>query len=143
MDQHLIAALKAHFNSDFICLTPVHGGDINHAFTFQLNGQSIFLKANYTDHAFQLFQTEFNALKYFEEKAEVLVPKVNNPVLFEGGSFLPMEYIDSIDNSESSWISLATSLAKLHQIRSDKFGWQEDNFIGTLPQINSHHSKWS
>ena len=40
------------------------------------------------------------------------------------------------------WESFGKSLAKLHRVNSSKYGFAEDNYIGSLEQSNKEHNKW-
>ena len=37
---------------------------------------------------------------------------------------------------------LGAALARLHLVTGDDYGWGEDNFIGTTPQLNTPHLSW-
>ena len=61
----------------------------------------------------------------------------------EGQSYLLMEYVTFRPATDDDWIKLGRNLARLHKTDSGSFGLDHDNFIGTLPQINTPMTKWT
>src|SRR5205085_5184456 len=60
----------------------------------------------------------------------------------EGLSFLVLRHIDSKLTVKDFWERFGTSLAKLHRQSSERFGFSEDNYIGSLVQSNKEHNRW-
>jgi fructosamine-3-kinase len=53
-----------------------------------------------------------------------------------------MEYIPSRSARPEDLARLGEQLAALHQCTADTFGWEHDNFIGSLPQPNRSRPDW-
>lgn len=81
----------------------------------------------------EMAQSEFFSLQYFFEKG-VLVPKPYGYWEVDGKYFLAMEFIPSGASSKEK--TFVESLTKLYSIQSKNWGWEENNFIGSLPQPN-------
>ena len=54
-----------------------------------------------------------------------------------GADFLLLEDAGSINAAEPDWEAAGRALAQVHNHVSDQFGWQQDNYLGLLPQINN------
>jgi fructosamine-3-kinase len=53
-----------------------------------------------------------------------------------------MEYVPSKRPDSKELETFGAQLARMHQISSDYFGWENPNFIGNLPQSNQKHDNW-
>ena len=86
-----------------------------------------------------MLKTEFNALRHLFELHPSFAPKPYHYFEFQGAPCLIMEYIAShaerMQNDHQT--DLAEVLGMLHSHKADNFGWEEDNFIGALPQYNT------
>jgi fructosamine-3-kinase len=60
----------------------------------------------------------------------------------EKSQYLAMEYISEGNNSSKGQKLLGQHLATQHKCSNKSFGWEEDNYIGSLPQPNSFKSDW-
>jgi len=62
--------------------------------------------------------------------------------------YLVLEYITPLalgreSGSEIFWHTFGAQLARMHKHSSKTFGLDHNNYIGSLPQSNNHHSAWS
>src|SRR5687767_10328953 len=124
----------------------VSGGCISETARLELiNGDRAFVKWAHTrEHEPGLFRAEATSLRAIAETDTLRGPCVIDVVESDTDySFLLLEWLDPGTPTAESWTSLGTDLARLHQNRSDHFGWSENNFIGSLPQFNNSHDKWS
>lgn len=55
---------------------------------------------------------------------------------------LDLEYIDAKPATKKSWHLLGEKLAQLHRITEAQYGFINDNYIGTVPQINTRQDSW-
>ncbi len=129
---------------------PVSGGDINRAYCYLLtDGSSIFVKTNKgKDSGF--FQSEAKGLKAISSTKAIAVPQIlaagDDPS--EGG-FLIMEFIESGNETENFWEDFGQRLAHMHQadirsfVKDGKYGFSENNFIGSRTQDNTPHDSWA
>lgn len=49
--------------------------------------------------------------------------------------------LETVEGDED-WTSLGRSLARVHRSSADRFGWNHDNVIGSLPQSNTWTEDW-
>jgi len=56
-------------------------------------------------------------------------------------AFLVLEHLELRGNGD--YAALGRSLAKVHSIRGESFGWRRNNYIGRTPQLNQCSPSWS
>lgn len=123
----------------------VSGGDINRCFKLTLSsGRVFFLKENQSSLV-HMFAAESAGLLELADAAKgiegIFVPKPFAWGLDGGRSFLLMEYINQGRLTSST--SFGASLAELHRsARNDSCGFEQDNWIGSTPQLNSPTVSW-
>lgn len=120
----------------------VDGGSINHAYLISTNKGQLFLKYNPSaPHDF--FEKEALGLHALKSSGTSLripdVIAVGNPATGTP-CFLLMEYIEEGRSGNS--YTFGAELAKLHQTRGEYFGFDTDNYIGSLPQQNEKYRDW-
>lgn len=68
-----------------------------------------------------------------------------------GAAGAPVPEILSVDESRlvmsevrgtADWSGLGLTFARVHRATSDRFGWHQDNVIGSLPQVNTWTDTW-
>lgn len=141
MDQNIINHLSLILNSKVRSVQPVTGGDISSAYKIKTLGNIYFLKLNRA-LALQMFLKEVAALKMIAKTHTIGTPDVIDVGSFENNSYLLMDFIESKPPSNRDMTLLGEQLAQLHLKTSNTFGFDFDNFIGTLPQSNKHHNEW-
>ena len=122
---------------------PITGGDISTAYLLKTSENQYFLKVNSSDHAHIIFFAEMTGLQAIAKTNTIKTPKVFNYGTYHDFSFLLMEYIESKSPSSNDFELLGNQLALLHKITKNEFGFDEDNFIGSLPQSNTKHMSWT
>lgn len=120
-------------------LIPLSGGSINDAYKVESSKGVYFLKYNLRPKLFQPeivgLQTLSQALK---ECSYLIVPEI----IFHNEHLLILEIIDNKEFTAKGWSNLAYGLRFLHGHNSDKFGFKEDNLIGSTCQVNTQHESW-
>lgn len=147
----------------------VHGGDINDAYRLSLStGEKVFVKTNSIGN-WDFFRTESHSLLALRETGTIGVPKVLGTGINEqtGFSFLLLEWMERVPPVKNYWETFGHELAALHRaeyelhpakcplraprnthptgasvLRPAKYGFVEDNFIGSNPQKNSPMETW-
>lgn len=132
----------------------VFGGDINDSRRLILtDGTVLFMKSNVLSGE-AMFRAEFAGLTALRSIGALPVPE---PLCCgrdkdRGISFLLMEYVSSSPRRKYYWEELGRGLALLHRaytsflhegIPGPLYGFPEDNFIGSSPQINDWKDSWS
>lgn len=142
MKQNLIDHLSNTLNISIKSIQPVTGGDISRAYKIESSHNIYFLKANDKASALKMFQQEAIALQTISKTKTIKSPQVIQVASFENQSYILMEYVESKTPSNQDMALFGEQLAHLHLTHSDAFGFDTDNFIGSLPQSNKKHSVW-
>lgn len=122
----------------------VSGGDISQAYLLETESERFFCKVNHEEHADALFSVEKKALEALARTKTIAVPNVILCKDLDKGGFLVMEYIEPKRASPKEMEKFGHQLAQLHQKSAgDDFGWEVDNYIGSLPQSNKKNTDWS
>lgn len=126
----------------------ISGGCINSAMTVYSNsGDTFFLKYN-TSASPKMFQAEAKGLMELAKAKAISIPRV---IAYSEDSskdtpFILMEYIQSIQKAKDFDELFGRQFAELHKYSSDeydgKFGFIENNFIGSTDQINDWTDSW-
>jgi protein-ribulosamine 3-kinase len=120
-------------NKNVRSLFPLSGGSIASAYRAELDDmQSLFVKVS--PQRSDMFMKEANGLRELKKADAIRVPEiiaVNNDILIL--EFLP---VSSPTNRKSFFEQFGRQFAQLHRCTSKQFGFYENNFIGSTPQIN-------
>ena len=139
-------ALKTHLLEHGIRIQnirTVSGGDISDAYLILSSEGRFFLKVNSGKDAPHMFATEQMGLELLAQADALATPKVILSGKVGTQAFILMQYIESKRATPQDMEQFGLGLAQLHQYQEDTFGWDQNNFIGSLPQSNQKHSNWS
>ena len=116
--------------------TPVSGGSINDCYKVSTESDTLFVKMRKQGMPEDIFSKEATGLDALRSAATSLViPEV----IYKDEDILVLEYLERHPHSPAPGEECGTGLAELHKLSSVEWGWKEDNYIGTLPQVNSLH----
>lgn len=127
---------------------PVGGGCINQGTALRTTRGDYFLKWNrHADHRF--FRVEAEGLEALAASGAARVPEViarSGPD--EDVAWLLLEWIEEGRPGRESWMRLGRELAALHRdtgpgMPEARFGWHDENLIGSLPQPNGWTDDWA
>ena len=121
----------------------VSGGDISAAYLLKTNQNKFFLKVNSNSWALDMFKAEAEGLRAISNTKTISTPKAIVSDKFANESFVLMEYVDSKSGDSNNMELFGMQLAQLHQMTSDTFGFDHNNFIGSLDQSNYKHKFWN
>jgi fructosamine-3-kinase len=123
---------------------PVFGGDINSAFQIEdTGGKKYFLKLNDAVRSPGMFEKEANGLSELKKGSSLYVPEVIRHGISGNYQYLLMEWIEKGPQSVNFWKSFGSGLADMHKVPQPFFGFTENNYIGSLVQVNSPAERWS
>ena len=138
MDDKCAAEIERLLGEGVSTLTPVAGGDINLSYSAQLrDGRRLFVKT----HAFPapaMYICEVDGLVLLQEARALRIPKV----LAVSERLLALEWIETSQPTRSFDETFGRGLATLHCMSLPTFGLAQDNFLGSLPQINTPLPAW-
>ncbi len=135
-------------STDVLSARPVGGGCINQGTALRTTRGDFFLKWNRrADHRF--FGVEAEGLAALGVSHAVRVPSV---IAASGPgdevAWLLLEWIEEGRAGRAGWMRLGRELASLHRDTGPggpgaRFGWHDDNLIGSLPQPNGWSGDWA
>jgi fructosamine-3-kinase len=152
MIDRLTHAVSAALGTAVVSSSRAAGGDINEAFEARLaDGRRVFVKTN--AHADpRMFACEAHGLDWLREADAIRIPAVlahspaaasfQNGTVQNGTQFLILERIASAPRASDFDEQLGRQLAVLHRFGAATFGFEEANFIGSLPQDNTPCKTW-
>jgi protein-ribulosamine 3-kinase len=125
-------------------LTSVGGGSINNTYRLTINSnKKFFLKLNSSIKFPGLFEKEKNGLEFLGRQNCILTPAIILYEKIDNYQLLLLEWIEPGLRNENFWKKFGGQLAQLHSISNEHFGFAEDNYMGSLPQINSLTANWT
>ncbi len=117
------------------------GGCINTAMALKgTDGRTFFTKINNRSDSLSMFTAEAEALTAIARTKVIRVPQYITHGESDGTAFLVLEYLPM--GGRGSFARLGRSLAALHAVTGEHFGWHRDNFIGATPQKNAFVQDW-
>ncbi len=134
--------LELSLNTGIININPVGGGCINKAYRIFCKDKQVFVKINAAHKFPLLFHKEKNGLLLLSRSGAVNVPGVIAVDEVESNQVLILEWIDKGTPDALFWASFGEQLAALHDNSMPFFGLDEDNFMGSVPQINTPKPCW-
>lgn len=121
----------------------VEGGSVNQAYVLTDNSCSYFVKINKVS-CLEMFVTEALGLKQIFESKTIRVPQ---PVCWGtagDAAYIVLEWLDLGNGDRHAWEAMGRNLAAMHQVITNKgFGWERNNTIGFIPQLNDWTENWT
>lgn len=144
MIERLAERLSDHLERfvDIERFTPIGGGSINDAYRLDSSHGPFFVKVNSWDRFPGVFEAEANGLQRLKASGALRVPAVIAYGEDHDDSYLLLEWVSQGERSFRFWDSLGRGVAALHRTRSDRFGLERNNYIGTLKQENGWKDTW-
>ena len=136
-------ALKEKLNKSSLIFQPVNGGSINQAYRVTTDDRKYFCKINSAIAFPQLFIKESNGLEEIRKTKTIKVPAFIDCFEMEDQQVLLMEWIKEGERSGKFWKNFGISLAALHSISNDQYGFKENNYMGSIQQCNNWNSNWN
>lgn len=141
--QHIKQFIGQKLQENVFNATPVHGGSINAVYCLQTNSTKYLLKLNNRYRFPDMFKREAEGLSTISKTGTISTPKLILRGDSNEESFLLLEWIDTRRPTRMASTLLGEQLAQMHRSTAEGFGFQTDNYIGSLPQSNIRHNKWS
>lgn len=153
MDASLLKSITEKINSSCLLSLPlliakgVQGGDICNSYHLQdTSKQHHFFVKTHQRQFEALFKNEYNSLLAIQNTQTIRSPKAIAFGTHADSSFLVLEHV--LFSKKTNDALLGQQLARLHKSKKGhiidfKFGFYENNFIGTTPQLNTPSNDWS
>lgn len=125
---------------EIIEMTPIGGGDINHALKLRTTDGDFFMKYNDTSQFPMMLNLEAQGLKTISTKGGFLTPEVIAKGEAGTEQFLILAWVESTNHHD--WELFGSQLARMHQSTQESFGFEIDNYIGSIQQFNDAFDRW-
>ena len=133
------ASTNTHFDVEKI--SSISGGCINQAYCIKDSKHSFFVKLN-KPNSLHMFEAEATGLQEIKNSHSLRVPTPICSGRNDTNSWLVLEYIEMDHITKNGSAALGIGLAEMHRISFEKFGWMQNNTIGSTPQINNFSFDW-
>ncbi len=131
LKQEILNAIESVVGEKIVADLSVGGGCIADSRKIKTgSGKEFFLKTGYESN--RLFHCEANGLKELAKTQAIRIPQV----VLVADDFLLLEYIPQGTRDTLFFKKFGQNLARMHRFQSEYFGFSEDNYIGTSPQLN-------
>lgn len=129
---------------------PASGSDLNRVSRLTVSGTGrtieLFLKQNSSD-LLCMFEAEAAGLTAIKDTCAIGVPEALAVGIDGSNSFLLLPWLDTATPVSGFWEEFGQRLAAMHRadtggLLSGNFGFSEDNFIGSTPQVNDPKDTW-
>jgi fructosamine-3-kinase len=122
---------------------PVGGGSVNQAYALTSGSQSYFVKINQATRI-AMFEAEALGLKQIASTRTIRVPKPICWGTVDGSAYIVLEWLNLGYGTHRAWEEMGRNLAAMHRVSSDRgFGWDQQNTIGFMPQVNPWTTDWT
>lgn len=121
----------------------VGGGSINETYRLVWKDKQFFCKINSATRFPDLFRKEKKGLDLIARQGNIKTPGIMDE--FETGNYqvLLLKWVESGERTDDFWKKFGEQLAALHSNRADSFGLDEDNYMGSVQQVNTIQKDWS
>ncbi|SFB90720.1 hypothetical protein SAMN04487907_1011124 [Zunongwangia mangrovi] len=137
--QPLFKIIEEKNNLKINNITSLSGGDINDVFLLNTTEGKKVVKMNSATKFPGMFEAEMAGMKALKAAEAIDVPQMIDVYTENDYSCLLMEHRETGSRSSNFWTVFGKQMADLHKNTQPKFGFSEDNYIGSLPQQNNEH----
>ncbi|MEQ8542162.1 MAG: fructosamine kinase family protein [Coleofasciculus sp. D1-CHI-01] len=125
----------------------VSGGCINQGCALIGDDSTYFVKTNQASQV-SMFEAEALGLKEMLDTHAIRVPQ---PIVYGvagNSAYIVLEWLEFGGGNSESWVEMGRQLAAMHQAtppqdKDGRFGWNQNNTIGSTPQINDWMDDWA
>jgi protein-ribulosamine 3-kinase len=103
---------------------------------------SVFAKFSDAPNGLEQFEIELAGLRLLSGRAGILTPSSIGVVPVPAGSLLIMETVQAVERRPRQWREIGQTLACLHQVKGDRFGFDSNGYFGPLYQDNTPADTW-
>jgi len=136
MSKHILQHIEKQLNCTITHQQMVGGGCIAQTSTIKTDdGHLYFLKHGFKN---DMFEKEANGLKELRQSQAIRIPEV----IAVDQTFLLLEHVTQGSKSHHFFLKFGHAFAQLHRCTADHYGFYEDNYIGSTPQVNKPYEKW-
>jgi fructosamine-3-kinase len=143
MTPDLKSAIAARLGRSVVDTHPLQGGDIHAAYRVELQGGGVIFVKSSPGAPRGMFTEEARGLDWLRAASALRLPEVLAVADDEQGPrFLALEHLEPGRRRPDFEEKLGRGLAALHRAGAPSFGFERDNYVGSLPQSNRSHPTW-
>ncbi len=120
----------------------VGGGSINDARRLETSEGTYFAKINSAEEFPGMFDAEATGLNFLREHCKFRIPLPVATGITEEIQWILMENINSTNRKADFWEEFGRKLAEMHRQSTDYFGFESNNYLGSLVQKNDKRDTW-
>ncbi len=139
----IISDIECKLNVQIKNVSRVSGGDINQAYRLQTTLGDFFIKINSLHKFPGIFENEESGLAAIRKTNTIAVPEVVLQGDTGDESYLMLQWIEAGYGDAISSQKLGRQLALMHHDTAAQFGFEADNYMGSLHQSNKQHNNWA
>ena len=143
MIQDLVKTIANRCGINITRYEQVHGGDINECYCLHGRRINYFLKLNDADRLPAMFEMEAAGLEALRNHGSMIVPELIQHGIVNDKQWLLLQWIEKGSAKKNAMENFGTALANMHKQPQPYFGWNKDNYIGSLLQINTQQHSWT
>ena len=144
MTPELRQAIATRLGREVVSTRDLQGGDIHSAFRVELRGGDVLFVKSSAGAPRGMFTEEARGLEWLRAAETLRIPAVVAAADgAEGPRFLALEYLEPGRHEPAFDEKLGRGLAALHRAGAPSYGFERDNYIGSLPQSNRIHPTWA
>ncbi|PIQ10280.1 MAG: fructosamine kinase [Ignavibacteriales bacterium CG18_big_fil_WC_8_21_14_2_50_31_20] len=132
----MLSKIENIIGEKIISTNSASGGSIADSQILETDSGEIYFLKSYGSNK-TILQNEANGLNELSKSKAIRTPQV----IAVTDEFLLLEFISNGKKNHNFFELFGQQFAKLHETTSSKFGFFEDNFIGSNPQINLPQTK--
>ena len=142
VDTHIEHIIRSHNlgNVDQIDVVALSGGCINKAYKVTMGKDKYFLKLRAKQDCPGMFEKESIGLLHLARYVQV--PSVLAVGTRDSVQYLVLEFVQDQPRDRMFWLNFGQSMARLHKVKHTCYGYEIDNYIGPLPQVNVFFDSW-
>jgi protein-ribulosamine 3-kinase len=141
LEEQLSKALNRQLKMKHV--SAVSGGSINAAYCLHTTDGDFMMKRSSKSAYPDMFACESAGLAAIGRTKTIAIPQTILLDNFEDDSFLILEWIEAAKTTPAAARLLGQQLAAMHRHTATQFGFDTDNYMGSLPQSNCRHATWS
>lgn len=134
--------IATHLNIHTTNIEVVRGGDINEAFCLADGSKKYFLKTNDAGRFPGMFAKEASGLRLLSNNSTLKVPEVLNTGTLANTQYLLLSWMETGKMKKDFYDHFGKAIAQMHQATKPFFGLEENNYMGSLVQLNTPHDSW-
>ena len=140
---NILRDIELKLNLNITDTHAVNGGSINKVYCLHTTQGKLLLKVNDRYQFPGMFKREQKGLQAIAHTKTIAVPHVILQADIDTDSYLLLAWIDTTPPTKQTSLLLGEQLAAMHRHTAPKFGFDTDNYMGSLSQSNKQYYNWS